>query len=56
VLAAQERWSGLRAVCEGRVAIFDGNAYFSRPGPRIVDSLEMLAAVVRPEAAFSAAC
>jgi iron complex transport system substrate-binding protein len=48
-LAAQKSWSGLRAVREGRVAIFDANAYFSRPGPRIVDSLEMLAAVVHPE-------
>jgi iron complex transport system substrate-binding protein len=49
VLAVQETWRGLRAVREGCVTIFDGNAYFSRPGPRIVDSLEMLAAVVHPE-------
>lgn len=28
----------------------DGNAYFNRPGPRIVDSLEILAACVHPEA------
>jgi iron complex transport system substrate-binding protein len=48
-LAGQEPWKNLRAVREGRVTIFDGNAYFSRPGPRIVDSLEMLAAVVHPE-------
>ncbi|TVR00982.1 MAG: cobalamin-binding protein [Deltaproteobacteria bacterium] len=27
----------------------DGNAYFNRPGPRIVDSLEILAACVHPE-------
>ena len=38
------------AVREGRVWIADGNAYFNRPGPRIVDSLEILAACVHPEA------
>ncbi|MGQ9482511.1 hypothetical protein [Chloroflexus sp.] len=27
----------------------DGNAYFSRPGPRIVDSLELLASMIHPE-------
>jgi iron complex transport system substrate-binding protein len=27
----------------------DGNAYFSRPGPRIVDSVELLAELVHPE-------
>lgn len=48
-LAAQAPWRDLRAVREGRVTVFDGNAYFSRPGPRIVDSLERLAAVVHPE-------
>jgi len=37
------------AVREGRVWIADGNAYFNRPGPRIVDSLEILAACVHPD-------
>jgi iron complex transport system substrate-binding protein len=37
------------AVREGRVWLADGNAYFNRPGPRIVDSLEILAACVHPE-------
>jgi iron complex transport system substrate-binding protein len=31
------------------VWLADGNAYFNRPGPRIVDSLEILAACVHPE-------
>jgi iron complex transport system substrate-binding protein len=48
-LAGNQSWVGLRAVRQGRVAIVDGNAYFSRPGPRIVDSLERLAAIVHPE-------
>jgi len=36
-------------VQEGRVYVADGNAYFNRPGPRIVDSLEILAACLHPE-------
>ncbi len=48
-LAAKQDWNRLRAVREGRVVTVDGKAYFSRPGPRIVDSLEMLAAIVHPE-------
>jgi iron complex transport system substrate-binding protein len=48
-LGANERWNALRAVHGGRVIAVDGNGYFSRPGPRIVDSLEMLAAIVHPE-------
>jgi iron complex transport system substrate-binding protein len=38
------------AVRHGRLWIADGNAYFNRPGPRIVDSLEILAACVHPQA------
>jgi len=38
-----------RAVAQGRVYVADGNAYFNRPGPRIVESLEILAACVNPE-------
>ena len=33
-----------------RVYVADGNAYFNRPGPRIVESLEILAACVHPDA------
>lgn len=42
-------WSSWRAVREGRVYVADGNAYFNRPGPRIVESLEILAACAHPE-------
>ncbi|HEX4609724.1 MAG TPA: cobalamin-binding protein [Urbifossiella sp.] len=38
-------WHALRAVRGGRVYLADGSAYFSRPGPRVVDTLEILAAV-----------
>lgn len=36
----------LRAVRERRVFVTDGSAYFSRPGPRLIDSLELLAAAL----------
>lgn len=39
-------WSDLPAVREGRVYAVDGSSYFSRPGPRLVDGLEILRAIV----------
>jgi iron complex transport system substrate-binding protein len=42
-LDAVAQWRGLRARQSGRVLAVDGNAYFSRPGPRLVDSAEILA-------------
>lgn len=39
----------LRSVRAGAVYFADGNAYFSRPGPRIVDTLEILASILHPE-------
>ncbi len=43
-------WAYLGAVKAGRVYLTDGNQYFNRPRPRIVDSLEILAEVLHPEA------
>ncbi len=48
-LARQPGWSDLPAVKAGRVYAVDGNAYFNRSGPRLVDSLEILAHLVRPD-------
>lgn len=42
-------WDGLSAVRAGRVYVTDGASYFSRPGPRLVDSLELLAHVIHPD-------
>lgn len=42
-------WARWRAVDEDRVFIVDGNSYFNRPGPRIVDSAEILAGCMHPE-------
>jgi iron complex transport system substrate-binding protein len=40
----------LAAVGAGEVVAVDAAAYFSRPGPRIVDGLELLAHILHPEA------
>ncbi|MDE2852294.1 MAG: ABC transporter substrate-binding protein [Acidobacteriota bacterium] len=47
-LAAQPGWSELSAVRSGRVFLTDGNQYFNRPGPRIVESAEILAELLHP--------
>jgi iron complex transport system substrate-binding protein len=49
VLQRTVPWSSWGAVARGRVYVADGNAYFNRPGPRIVESLEILAACIHPE-------
>lgn len=48
VLEAKAGWRGLRAVRHGDVVIGDGNRYFNRPGPRLVESLEILAELFHP--------
>lgn len=49
ILAGFERVHELPAAQSGRVFATDGSAYFSRPGPRIVESLEILAHIIHPE-------
>lgn len=41
--------AGLRATREGRLVAVDGHHLFNRPGPRLVDSLEVLAELLHPE-------
>jgi len=43
-------WAELRAVREGRVYAVDGSAYFGRPGPRLIDGIEVLAEIIDPKA------
>ncbi|MBZ5535668.1 MAG: cobalamin-binding protein [Acidobacteriia bacterium] len=50
-LKSVREWQCLPAVLNQHVFIADGNQYFSRPGPRIIDSLEMLAVMIHPELA-----
>ena len=42
-------WGELKAVQRERIFVADGNQYFNRPGPRIVESLEILAEIFHPE-------
>jgi iron complex transport system substrate-binding protein len=42
-------WRELKAVRRGRIFVGDGNQYFNRPGPRIVESLEIMAEIFHPE-------
>ena len=43
-------WNDLRAVRQNRVFLADGNQYFNRPGPRVVESLRILGELLFPEA------
>ena len=47
-LASHPAWRRLSAVRAGRVAIADGNQYFNRPGPRVVETAEILAEMLHP--------
>lgn len=49
ILAGYERALDLPAIKNCRVFATNGSAYFSRPGPRIVESLEILAHLIHPE-------
>ena len=44
-----DEWDALRAVRDGSVYAVDGSAFFSRPGPRLVDGLEIMAKILRRE-------
>lgn len=49
VLLKSPGFDELKAVKNNRVYIADGNQYFNRPGPRIVDSIEILAEIINPK-------
>lgn len=46
-LLSQDTWQTLRAVQKGHVFIADGNGFFNRPGPRLVDTAEILAEILQ---------
>jgi iron complex transport system substrate-binding protein len=48
LLAARPEWRALDAVAAGQVYVTDGSHYFSRPGPRLVESAEILAEILHP--------
>ena len=49
VLSSYEGWEKIPAFQNGSIYAVDASAYFSRPGPRIVEGLEILAHVIHPE-------
>jgi iron complex transport system substrate-binding protein len=49
LLTQRPEWKKLHAVQSGRVFITDGNSYFNRPGPRLADSVEILAEMLHPD-------
>jgi iron complex transport system substrate-binding protein len=48
-LRALPGWNDLPAVRNQNVFALNGNAYFSRPGPRLVNGLEILARIIHPD-------
>jgi iron complex transport system substrate-binding protein len=50
LLTEKPEWPRLAAVQGQRVFVADGNAFFNRPGPRLVESLEILAEMLHPDA------
>jgi iron complex transport system substrate-binding protein len=49
-LEGDQKWSSLQAVKKGNIYTVNANAYFSKPGPRTVIGLEILAKILHPEA------
>jgi iron complex transport system substrate-binding protein len=50
LLAAHKGWAALPAAKAGMVYAVDGSWYFNRPGPRVVDGIEILARLLHPDA------
>ena len=46
-LLGQPGWQTLDAVRQGRVYVTDGNQFFNRPGPRLWESAQILAEIIR---------
>jgi iron complex transport system substrate-binding protein len=49
LLGSKPGWNALPAVKNGRVYAVDANAYFARPGPRLVEGMELLAHLIHPD-------
>ena len=50
-LTDRPEWRSLRAVESDRVYLADGNQYFNRPGPRVVETYEILVEMLHPDSA-----
>jgi iron complex transport system substrate-binding protein len=49
MISGKPGYENLNAVKSKHVYVADGNQYFNRPGPRLVESLEMMAEMIYPE-------
>lgn len=49
LLTENPAWPNLRAVTNGRVYLIDGHHFFNRPGPRLVESAEIVAEILHPD-------
>jgi iron complex transport system substrate-binding protein len=49
ILEARPEWQNLKAVRENCVYFGDGNAYFNRPGPRLAETVELIAEMLHPD-------
>lgn len=50
VLTSDPRWTQLSAVRSGQVFVADGHQFFNRPGPRLLESAQILAEILHPDA------
>lgn len=50
-LLSVEQWHMLPSTRKGHIYVVDANSYFSRPGPRIIDGIEILAKILHPDLA-----
>ena len=50
VLTSDPRWAQLAAVRAGKVFVTDGHQFFNRPGPRLLESAQILAEMLHPDA------
>ncbi|SMH72101.1 putative ABC uptake transporter, heme-binding protein [Candidatus Nitrosotalea okcheonensis] len=48
-LLENNKWKKIKAVSRGEVYVVNANEYFSKPGPRTVTGLEILAKIIHPD-------
>lgn len=49
IISNKKAWPNMKSVRQNNIYVTDGNAYFSRPGPRLVDGLEIMAHALHPD-------
>jgi iron complex transport system substrate-binding protein len=49
LVEAEEHADRLRATGAWRIVAVDASSYFSRPGPRLIDGLELMASILHPD-------